>query len=125
MSTQQEHGPWKAARNSSFWVVATPWENETIEQATSNSPSVAYVWGDAEGLAESRAHLIASAPELLKELKLVREVIAASNQSFIEGATNNATGLIDDPEDLLIAEADQDLINGIDAVIAKATGSAS
>jgi hypothetical protein len=63
--------------------------------------------------------------ELLAELKKVREVIAAWNQAFVETVTNQSTGLIDDPEDILTAEADQDLLNGIDAAIAKTTGSQS
>ena len=64
---------------------------------------------------------VAQRDELLAELKKVREVIAAWNQAFVETVTNQSTGLIDDPEDILIAEADQDLLNGIDAAIAKAT----
>ena len=68
---------------------------------------------------------VAQRDELLAELKKVREVIAAWNQAFVETVTNQSTGLIDDPEDILTAEADQDLLNGIDAAIAKTTGGES
>ena len=62
---------WKAVRNAHYWQVVEPWEDETIEQATSNSPSVAYAWGKTEELAAARARLIAAAPDLLDALRFV------------------------------------------------------
>jgi hypothetical protein len=76
-------------------------------------------------LREDRDLLLAQRDELLAQLKKVREVIAAWNQAFVETVTNQSTGLIDDPEDILIAEADQDFLNDIDAAIAKTTGGES
>lgn len=63
---------WKAARNAHFWQVVEPWEDQTIEQANSNSPTVAYAWGSTEELAEARARLIAAAPDLLSALEAVK-----------------------------------------------------
>lgn len=59
---------WKAACNAHFWQVVEPWEDQTIEQANSNSPTVAYAWGGTEEVAAARARLIASAPDLLEAL---------------------------------------------------------
>lgn len=68
MSVKQAMGPWKAARNKAFWQVVTPREDETIEQASTHSISVAYAWGDTEEQSEAHARLIAAAPDLLEAL---------------------------------------------------------
>lgn len=64
---------------------------------------------------------LAAAPELLAELRRAREYISEHHNSFVEGVTSPKSGLIEDPQDLLFAEANQDLLNGIDAAITKAT----
>lgn len=71
---------------------------------------------------KANARLIAQAPTLLAELKNARAFIQEHHDSFVESCTNLATGLIDDYDDILTAEASQDLLNGIDDAIAKATG---
>ena len=73
---------------------------------------------------KANARLIAAAPTILQKLILAREYIAACIQSHAETATNPTTGLVDDPDDVLALEADQDLLNGIDAAIAQATEAA-
>lgn len=70
------------------------------------------------------ARLIAAAPTILQELIRAREYIAACIQPHAETVTNPTPGLVDDPDDVLALEADQDLLNGIDAAIATATGAA-
>lgn len=60
--------------------------------------------------------------DLLNMLKIARGVIAGHSQSFLETVTNPKTGQIEDPAHALLAEADQDLLIGIDAAIAKAEG---
>ena len=77
------------------------------------------IWEDE---CKANARLIASAPDLLRELVNARRELAALHQAFIATVTNQATGLIEDQDDILTVEADQDMINGIDAAIAKATG---
>lgn len=62
--------------------------------------------------------------ELLAALKAARQFIKEHHDSFVETATSPITGLIEDAQDLLFAEADQDLLNSIDAAVAKATGAA-
>ena len=121
MSTQHTPGPWVAiypkARNfhdgndiTSYAVMSEKTRRQLREEGrehydrsnedVNNVGIVSYqFWRDMkDDEAKANARLIAAAPELLEELKRVREVIA---------------------------EADQDLLNGIDAVIAKATGSAA
>lgn len=73
-----------------------------------------------EGRHEANARLIAAAPDLLEALKQAREYIAACIHSHAETVTNPTTGLVEDPEDVLAIESDQDLLNGIDAAIARA-----
>lgn len=124
MSTQHTPGPWKAVRNASFWEVVTPSPGQTLDQADQYSPSIAYVWGQGEEQAEANSRLIAAAPTILQELIRAREYIAACIQSHAETVTNSTTGLVDDPNDVLALEADQDLLNGIDAAIAHAKGEA-
>lgn len=70
---------------------------------------------------QANANLIAAAPELLKVLRMARDNIAANLQVMVMGHTG-PDGLIDDAEVVLLIEAEQDLVNQIDEVIAKATG---
>ena len=74
-------------------------------------------------VAESDAHLIAAAPELLKVLRMARAKIAAELQVMVMSHTG-PDGLIDDAAVVLLIEAEQDLVNQIDAAIAKAEGAA-
>lgn len=69
---------------------------------------------------KANARLIAAAPTILQELIRAREYIAACIHSHAETVTNPTTGLVEDPEDVLAIESDQDLLNGIDAAIARA-----
>lgn len=66
MTTNHTPGPWKKARNSSFWEVVTPFQDQLIDEANEFSPSVAYAWGSTEEEAEANASLIAAAPDLLE-----------------------------------------------------------
>lgn len=85
------------------------------------------LWDSVPGITTGRANarLIAAAPDLLAQLKIARTELAALHQAFIASSTNPATGVIEDPDDVLTAEADQDMLNGIDAAIAKAEGGAA
>lgn len=85
------------------------------------------IYEDAETCGEAAAELRrlhALNAELLEALKQARDHIATSLQSLIESETNPATGIVDAPAAILLIEADQDLLNGIDATIAKAEGQA-
>jgi len=106
------HGPWmeNARRLAACWNACEGIDTEDLEKA---SVSIIHKLHD-----DAAKQTLAQRDRLLNEIKKVREVIAAWNQAFVETATNRATGLIDDPEDILIAEADQDVLNGIDAAIA-------
>ena len=68
MTTNHTPGPWKKARNSSFWEVVTPFQCQLIDEANEFSLPVAYAWGCTEEEAEANASLIAAAPELLNAL---------------------------------------------------------
>jgi methionine synthase I (cobalamin-dependent) len=70
----------------------------------------------------ANARLIAAAPDLLTELHKARAALQESLDELIKSHTHPSTGLITDDADLLAIESDQDLINSIDAAIAKATG---
>jgi len=61
--------------------------------------------------------------ELLKVLRMARAKIAAELQVMAMCHTG-PDGLIDDAEVVLLIEAEQDLLNQIDAAIAKAEGAA-
>ena len=67
------------------------------------------------------ARLIAAAPELLKALCMARAKIAAELQVMAMCHTA-PDGMIDDAEMVLLIEAEQDLLNQIDAAIFKAIG---
>lgn len=67
--------------------------------------------------------LIAAAPELLKVLRMARAKIAADLQVMAMCHTG-PDGLIDDAEVVLLIEAEQDLLNQIDAAVAQAGGAA-
>ena len=69
MNVQHTPGPWKAARNKSYWEVVVPWPEQTLDEADEYSPSVAYAWGGTEQQAEANASLIAAAPDLLVALQ--------------------------------------------------------
>jgi hypothetical protein len=73
---------------------------------------------------DANARLIAAAPCLLTELHKARAALQEHLDELIESHTHPATGLITDDADLLAIESDQDLINGIDRVIAQAEGRA-
>ena len=73
---------------------------------------------------EKDAHLIAAAPCLLSELHKARAALKEQLEILIQSHSDPVTGLITDAADLLTIESDQDLINGIDRVIAQAEGHA-
>ena len=73
-------------------------------------------------LAKQYNQVLAQRDELLAVLKDARSDLAANAEVFVQTAKNPASGLIDDPQDILVAEADQDLLNRIDAAITKAEG---
>lgn len=77
---------------------------------------------DIEAAAELR-RLHALNTELLKVLRMARAKIAAELQVMAMCHTG-PDGLIDDAEVVLLIEAEQDLLNQIDAAIAKAEGAA-
>ena len=60
--------------------------------------------------------------ELVTELRKARAALKERLESLIQSHTCPTTGLITDDTALLVIESDQDLINNIDAAIAKATG---
>ena len=72
----------------------------------------------------ARGRLIAAAPSMLYELHKARAALQEHLDELVESHTHPATGLITDDADLLIIESEQDLINGIDRVIAQAEGHA-
>lgn len=72
-------------------------------------------------VSEKDARLIAAAPDLLKVLRMARAKIAAELQVLVMSHTR-PDGLIDGAEVVLLIEAEQDLVNQIDAAIAKAEG---
>jgi hypothetical protein len=74
---------------------------------------------------EEDARLIAAAPSMLSELHKARTALQEHLDDLIESHTHPDTGLITDGADLLAIESEQDLINGIDRVIAQAEGHAA
>ncbi len=72
----------------------------------------------------ARGRLIAAAPSMLYELHKARAALQEHLDELVESHTHPATGLITDDADLLAIESEQDLINGIDRVIAQAEGRA-
>jgi hypothetical protein len=69
--------------------------------------------------------LHAQREQLLSELHKARAALQEHLDELIKSHTHPATGLITDDADLLAIESDQDLINGIDRVIAQAEGRAA
>ena len=74
-----------------------------------------------EDAAAELRRLYALNVELLKVLHMARAKIASDLHVMVMGHTG-PDGLIDDAEVVLLIEAEQDLVNQIDEVIAKATG---
>ena len=73
----------------------------------------------------ARGLLIAAAPSMLNELRKARAALKEHLETLIQTCSDPKTGLIPDSADLLFIESEQDLINGIDRVIAQAEGSAT
>ena len=71
---------------------------------------------------DANARLIAAAPELLAALRLARANLSDKLEVMVMSHHNPVTGTVDNAEVALIIEAEQDLLNQIDAAIAKATG---
>ena len=113
------------------WIVQGP----NIATAGTDTQPLGYViahclnpYAGATGAAdrvEANARLIAAAPDLLTELRKARAALKERLDELIESHTNPETGLITDNADLLFIESEQDLINSIEAAIAKTTGSAA
>lgn len=114
MEIKHTPGPWNYIGNGD--VVARS------DKYCGGEKDIASVFLTVNDEDEANARLIAQAPTLLAELKNARAFIQEHHDSFVESCTNLATGLIDDYDDILTAEASQDLLNGIDDAIAKATG---
>ena len=91
MTTNHTPGPWKKARNSSFWEVVTPFQGQLIDEANEFSPSVAYAWGCTEEVAEANAGLIAAAPELLEACKTFSEWLRREDEGFVEAGNKRYT----------------------------------
>ena len=93
-------------------------------------PVVGYMLPDWNDLDDpTRAAWVAAVtgmqvPEMLTELHKARAALQERLDDLIESHTHPDTGLITDDADLLAIESDQDLINGIDRVIAQAEGHA-
>jgi len=105
-------GPWKAE--------VSPHDNRVVLINSKEHGAVGeIIYVDTRRAAD--ALLIVAAPDLLEELRRARAYISEHHNSFVEGVTSPVSGLIEDPQDLVFAEANQDLLNGIDAAIAKAT----
>lgn len=115
MNAKHTPGPW--TQGTSDVGVTCVWLNGLTEPEDEMGPD--HTWIDCGS--EANARLIAAAPELLKVLRMARANIAADLQVMVIGRTG-PDGLIDDAEVVLLIEAEQDLINQIDEVIAKATG---
>ena len=77
--------------------------------------------GSSQSNWDANASLIAAAPDLLKVLCMARAKIAAELQVMAMCHTA-PDGMIDDAEMVLLIEAEQDLLNQIDAAIFKAIG---
>ena len=112
MSTQHTPGPWNAHHDHGWLVV----------ESDNGDLYVKVEKGSAARKHMANARLIAAAPELLAALRMARESIGDSLQSLIETETNPVTGMVDHEGAILVIESEQDLINQIDAAIAKATG---
>lgn len=69
---------------------------------------------------EADKRLMSQSPSMLKLLKTVRERSVEKIKSLVESHAHPRTGLLD-TEGVLAVEAEQDFLNEIDAVIAKAT----
>ena len=114
-------GPWEVSGE----IFDNDGQPETAIQALNGAATVAVALEFGQNnphIREANARLIAAAPDLLEQLKIARREIAALSQVYIAMLTNQATGLIDDPDHVLIAQADRDMLNGFDAAIAKAEG---
>ena len=74
---------------------------------------------DAE-LVIQRERMRDAAPEMLTELRKARAALKEQLDILIQSHTCPTTGLITDDTALLVIESDQDLINSIDATLAKA-----
>lgn len=113
MSAKHTTGPWIYAVPGDSFVAS---DNGLIcrRPAVSGGGSAPNNW-------EANARLIAAAPDLLKVLRMARAKIASDLQ-VMEMCHTGPDGLIDDAEVVLIIEAEKDLLNQIDAAIAKAIG---
>jgi len=116
--------------NGPWWHISS---NHTLagEPCKQGRQAIAAVHGESKRGAkayaemfEANAHLIAAAPSMLAELHKARAALKEHLDELIESHTNPDTGLITDDADMLAIESDQDLINGIDRVIAQAEGHA-
>lgn len=114
MSTQHTPGPWhRNIRADGKYPVVFAGRNQYVA-ITSQQKDPAET--------EANIDLICAAPDLLAELRKARAALQESLDQLIQSHTDPATGLITDDAGLLAIESNQDLINSIDATIAKATG---
>ena len=113
MSSKHTPGPWWIEKDGSA-------ENNNEVNVVNGADGTMIVYGQAN---DADARLIAAAPDLLKVLRMARAKIAAELQVMVMSHTG-PDGLIDDAAVVLLIEAEQDLVNQIDAAIAKAEGAA-
>ena len=120
MSAKHTPGPWTTTPSGEASFI--PLRSHHCEKLGFCIGFVNYDINDGQGsIPEANARLIASAPDLLKVLRMARAKIAAELQVMVMGHTG-PDGLIDDAEVVLLIEAEQDLLNQIDAAIFKAIG---
>jgi hypothetical protein len=115
MTAQHTPGPWRYLPGDGL-----AWR-PSVQRATEGGFVVVGLSRDRE---EADAKLIAAAPDLLTELRKARAALKEQLEILIQSHTCPTTGLITDDTALLVIESDQDLINSIDAAIAKATEAA-
>jgi hypothetical protein len=120
MSAKHTPGPWAVAVD----IFDNDGMPETAIQAMNGGATVAVALDfglNNPDMRQANARLIAAAPDLLTELRKARAALKEQLEILIQSHACPTTGLITDDTDLLAIESDQDLINSIDAAIAKAT----
>lgn len=111
---QHTEGPWfyTGEGKDAYGIVERDGTNIMHMQTLQNSTGARRM--------ESNMRLIAASPCMFKLLKEARERVEQNIKSLIESHTVPSTGLLEG-DAVLAVEAEQDFLNEIDAVIAKAT----
>ena len=119
MSGQHTPGPWFRGHFTGSVKLGSKDRHKLIASVYGDDPSCM-----PDDRMYANARLIAAAPDLLEALNKARAALKEQLEFLIQCHSDPATGLITDDADLLAIESDQDLINSIDAAIAKATEAA-